>query len=348
MFTPEEQADLKKVAEKFGIKSRCLMALGVQESQGRSHWEVGGKQMPAIRPETHHFYKQLAHDPAKQQRAVRQGLAHPKRGAIKLPRSYEGRYRFFGQMMAIDKEAACAATSWGWGQVMGFNAEALGYHSATDLANTAMSGFAGQTEIVVHFLQTNGLVPFLNNIPDRKSVETFARRYNGPKWKENNYATELIQAWKTLGEMDVGSQSTRRLQETLSQLGYETGKIDGDYGPVTKAAVRKFQEDNGLVVDGKAGPMTWETINDKTADMREKKAADTKSKTGAGATGIASGLVLMQVIEYASGVRDSVMGFFDGFGITGTMATVGVAAIVGVVVYYQFFRGGNDDTLADR
>lgn len=36
--------------------------------------------------------------------------------------------------------------------------------------------------------------------------------------------------------------------------------IDGIFGPETESAVRFFQEDTGLVVDGIAGPYTWNTL----------------------------------------------------------------------------------------
>jgi LysM repeat protein len=47
-----------------------------------------------------------------------------------------------------------------------------------------------------------------------------------------------------------------RLQECLSSLGYPLGPVDGTYGPYTEEAVRIFQQNNGLVADGIAGPET--------------------------------------------------------------------------------------------
>lgn len=49
------------------------------------------------------------------------------------------------------------------------------------------------------------------------------------------------------------------LQEILVNQGYDVGKtgVDGDYGKATEAAVKKFQKDHGLTVDGICGNNTW-------------------------------------------------------------------------------------------
>ena len=46
------------------------------------------------------------------------------------------------------------------------------------------------------------------------------------------------------------------LQRDLSAVGYDPVYLDGQFGPLTARAVRRFQQDNGLVVDGEVGPQT--------------------------------------------------------------------------------------------
>lgn len=55
----------------------------------------------------------------------------------------------------------------------------------------------------------------------------------------------------------------KSLQKKLLQIGYYLGSYgaDGDYGDATVTAVRKFQKDNSLAVDGEAGPNTLTTVD---------------------------------------------------------------------------------------
>lgn len=55
----------------------------------------------------------------------------------------------------------------------------------------------------------------------------------------------------------------KSLQKKLLQIGYYLGSYgaDGDYGDATVTAVRKFQKDNSLTVDGEAGPNTLAAVD---------------------------------------------------------------------------------------
>ncbi|GIL00613.1 MAG: hypothetical protein BroJett030_05120 [Alphaproteobacteria bacterium] len=53
---------------------------------------------------------------------------------------------------------------------------------------------------------------------------------------------------------------TADIQTLLNRLGYDAGPVDGLIGPATWAAVRRFQEDRGLKVDGAITPQFSQTL----------------------------------------------------------------------------------------
>lgn len=54
--------------------------------------------------------------------------------------------------------------------------------------------------------------------------------------------------------------TVKQIQCLLAYLGYDTGTIDGADGPQTRAAVKAFQQAEGLEPDGIAGPQTMEKL----------------------------------------------------------------------------------------
>jgi len=64
---------------------------------------------------------------------------------------------------------------------------------------------------------------------------------------------------KLLGQGNAG-EDVRNVQNLLNKGG-ESLKSDGIFGPLTQDAVRKFQEQNGLRVDGVVGPETLAALN---------------------------------------------------------------------------------------
>jgi len=66
-------------------------------------------------------------------------------------------------------------------------------------------------------------------------------------------AAELMPEWQTSLAVSTGGVvamfNVEWVQRGLKQLGYDPGPIDGIHGKMSRAAVKKFQEDNGLLPD---------------------------------------------------------------------------------------------------
>ena len=71
----------------------------------------------------------------------------------------------------------------------------------------------------------------------------------------------------------------RNLQQDLTTLGYYWAEITGNFGERTEAAVKSFQDENGLTVDGVAGPATINKLRSLTGGS-----ADSGSSSGSTVT----------------------------------------------------------------
>lgn len=72
-------------------------------------------------------------------------------------------------------------------------------------------------------------------------------------------------AWRSGSSADnSGSGGAKptvsNIQMGLQRLGYDPGPADGRLGPRTQAAIREYERDNGLLVDGQASPALWDHI----------------------------------------------------------------------------------------
>ena len=57
--------------------------------------------------------------------------------------------------------------------------------------------------------------------------------------------------------------TVRNIQAGLQRLGYDPGPADGNFGPRTDTAIRRYQQDNNLPVDGAPTATLWEQIRAK-------------------------------------------------------------------------------------
>ena len=68
------------------------------------------------------------------------------------------------------------------------------------------------------------------------------------------------QSVDALSKMGSRGEEVRQIQTALQNQGYDPGSVDGIYGEKTEKAVRQFQKDQGLAVDGIAGPGTLRAL----------------------------------------------------------------------------------------
>jgi peptidoglycan hydrolase-like protein with peptidoglycan-binding domain len=78
--------------------------------------------------------------------------------------------------------------------------------------------------------------------------------------KTTQKPTGLALVTSTLNRGSTGDQ-VKALQQYLIGMGYTNVKPDGVYGPITEMAVKQFQTDNGLSVDGVFGSKTLSKAN---------------------------------------------------------------------------------------
>jgi hypothetical protein len=89
---------------------------------------------------------------------------------------------------------------------------------------------------------------------------------NGPFWVQIKAKAPVVEApplnrLLLLTNPPMEGADVRHLQQRLLDLGYaEVGNADGIFGNNTNIGLRNFQTANGLNVDGKVGPLTWEAL----------------------------------------------------------------------------------------
>lgn len=192
MFTDPEIQQLVATARKEGIEPASLFAIVEVESSGNP-FEADG-HTPRFLFERHIFYRELkAKNPAQLQTAVDAGLAFKSRqsGQYSDEGTSAGRMALLAAARAIDHECANRACSWGIGQILGANAESLGYASATSMVEILSGGIIPQVDSMIRFIKKNNLVGCLN----LHNWAAFALHYNGASYATNRYDVKMAAAY---------------------------------------------------------------------------------------------------------------------------------------------------------
>jgi hypothetical protein len=143
------------------------------------------------------------------------------------------------------RSAALASASWGLGQVLGKNAASVGFATIHDMVAAMVGSEDGQLQAVVGFIQTSNLQAALQ----QQDWNTYAERYNGPNYAQNQYVQRLDQAYVLYQDATkLPDLCVRAGQLLLSLLGFNPSGIDGAIGPNTLTALHKFQSQQQLTL----------------------------------------------------------------------------------------------------
>jgi hypothetical protein len=196
--------DIPRIGNIIGVGEDEIHAVLDVESRG-SGFDKQGR--PTALYEPHIAYKYSSGE--TRARLVKEGLAYPRWGQGKYPAdSYDRIMRAY----EIDPEVALLSTSWGLGQVMGFNYAAAGYVSPLAMVQSFMKSEAKQLEGMINFIVFNKLDDEIR----RHDWAGFAKGYNGSGYKANKYDTRLAAAFKRWqGIKDTPWSPTMAVIETL-------------------------------------------------------------------------------------------------------------------------------------
>lgn len=197
-----DDIDLPIVGRQIGVGEDEIHALLDVESAG-SGFDKQGR--PKMLFEPHVFWRELGPgNTAKRQRAADMGLAYPK-----WRRNYPAdSYPRLIEAMKIDEEAALRSASWGLAQIMGFNAQIVGYATAKEMVLAFMEDEEAHLRAMVLFIVKNGLADHLR----MHNWKAFARGYNGAGFAKNGYDRKLAAAfakWQRIKDTPIPAEAKR-------------------------------------------------------------------------------------------------------------------------------------------
>lgn len=182
------EADFALAAKQLGCSIGAVKAVNEVEAGGKSGFLPDGQVVILFEPHIFSRYTQHKYD-----------KSHPRISSRKWNKSLYGatgqnQHNKLAQAVALDRDAALMACSWGAFQIMGFNWKTCGYASLQKFI-TDMHTAAGQFRGFVGYVKTRGLADELQ----RLDAAGFAEGYNGDGYAANKYDVKIAAAFKKYG-----------------------------------------------------------------------------------------------------------------------------------------------------
>lgn len=178
--TPEEIAGF---AAEIGCTVKQMNAIAHVESAGGGFDNHG---RPKILFERHYFYR----------------LTQGKYGVTNYSNPHGGGYGEdswdkLGAAAGKDPDAAFSSASWGKFQIMGAHWHALGFSSSLGMAFFMSQRESAHYTALVHFIEANHMAEKVKALSTNPAdCVAFAKAYNGPGYRDNNYDQKLAAAMK--------------------------------------------------------------------------------------------------------------------------------------------------------
>lgn len=180
--------DLLAAARKLGVPVAAVQAILDVEAP-RGGFEANGEVVILFEPHKFSEYTKGKFDRSHPD------LSNPRWGAIPYG-TYASQHPKLRRAAALDRDAALRATSWGIPQVLGNNWKKVGATSLQDFINKMSRSEASQLDLMVAFILSDAeLLAALR----ARDWHTVARKYNGTRYRENQYHTKLATAYRANG-----------------------------------------------------------------------------------------------------------------------------------------------------
>lgn len=230
----------------------------------------------------------------------------------------------------------------------------LGYYSGT------ISGhFGSKTEAaVMSFQKANGLSA--DGIAGSKTLAKIATALgsssSGSSSNSSSSNSSSSSSSSSLLKQGTKSEAVRTLQQNLKTLGYYTGSVTGNFGPLTKEAVYSFQRANGLSADGIAGEKTLTAVSSKLkggSSSGSSNSSSSSSSSGSNSSSSSTSSLLNTSITLQQGTKNdevlklqnmlTSLGFYTG-NKTGNFGEKTADAVIA----YQKSKGLTADGIAGK
>ena len=349
-----DAVDIPRMAARINVPEDVVHAVDETESRGSGFDKLG---RPKMLFEPHLFYRLLSG--ADREKAVAAGLAYPK-----WKKDYPAdSYPRMVKAIAIHRDAALKAASWGRYQTLGDHYAMLGYSSPDAMVRAFMDDEEAHLEGFVTFIINSGVDDDLR----AGRYDVFFRVYNGPAYVQNGYPAAFkanLAKWVKVPDvavpdadvMQTSAETIKSVQRRLIDLGYrEIGMPDGDMGSRTRGAILGFRADHNLplipVIDksllaalmaSAPRPVSEARANATVADLRAEgsttiKIADKSSGAAVALGGVSLGGALLDQVGKLQGGVSQVQGLLDSLGpLKDSALALGPWLVGGIALYIAY------------